>query len=41
MSTVRTINIALIGYGFVGKTFHAPLIQSVDGLKLAGDSSRD
>ena len=41
MSTVRTINIALIGYGFVGKTFHAPLIQSVDGLKLAVVSSRD
>lgn len=31
----KEINIALIGYGFVGKTFHAPLIQSVDGLKLA------
>ncbi len=41
MSTVRTINIALIGYGFVGKTFHAPLIQSVDGLELAVVSSRD
>jgi predicted dehydrogenase len=25
----------------VGKTFHAPLIQSVDGLKLAVVSSRD
>ena len=25
----KNINIALIGYGFVGKTFHAPLIQSV------------
>jgi predicted dehydrogenase len=37
----KTINIALIGYGFVGKTFHAPLIQSVDGLKLAVVSSRD
>ncbi|MDU7760332.1 MAG: hypothetical protein E7J89_13070, partial [Enterobacter asburiae] len=22
MSKVQTINIALIGYGFVGKTFH-------------------
>ena len=41
MSKVQTINIALIGYGFVGKTFHAPLIQSVDGLKLAVVSSRD
>ncbi|QLR43102.1 oxidoreductase [Enterobacter sp. RHBSTW-00994] len=37
----KTINVALIGYGFVGKTFHAPLIQSVDGLKLAVVSSRD
>lgn len=37
----KTINIALIGYGFVGKTFHAPLIQSIDGLKLAVVSSRD
>ncbi|KAE8276688.1 oxidoreductase, partial [Enterobacter sp. C6] len=41
MNNVQTINIALIGYGFVGKTFHAPLIQSVDGLKLAVVSSRD
>lgn len=41
MSKVQTINIALIGYGFVGKTFHAPLIQYVDGLRLAVVSSRD
>ncbi|WP_165716147.1 oxidoreductase [Enterobacter hormaechei] len=41
MNKVKTMNIALIGYGFVGKTFHAPLIQSVDGLKLAVVSSRD
>lgn len=41
MNKVKTMNIALIGYGFVGKTFHAPLIQSVDGLKLAVISSRD
>jgi predicted dehydrogenase len=25
----------MIGYGFVGKTFHAPLIRSVPGLELA------
>lgn len=37
----KTLNIALIGYGFVGKTFHAPLIQSIDGLNLAVVSSRD
>ncbi|MEQ4869563.1 Gfo/Idh/MocA family oxidoreductase, partial [Escherichia coli] len=41
MNKVKTMNIALIGYGFVGKTFHAPLIQSVEGLKLAVVSSRD
>ncbi len=41
MNKMKTINIALIGYGFVGKTFHAPLIQSVDGLTLAVVSSRD
>lgn len=41
MKEVKTINVALIGYGFVGKTFHAPLIQSVDGLNLAVVSSRD
>lgn len=29
------ICVGMIGYGFVGKTFHAPLIQSVPGLELA------
>jgi predicted dehydrogenase len=28
------LNVALIGYGYAGKTFHAPLIASVDGLHL-------
>ena len=28
------MNVALVGYGFVGKTFHAPLIASVEGLVL-------
>ena len=27
-------NVALVGYGFVGKVFHAPLIAAVDGLTL-------
>jgi predicted dehydrogenase len=31
----RTIRVGLIGYGYAGKTFHAPLIQSVPGLALA------
>jgi predicted dehydrogenase len=28
------VDVALIGYGFVGKTVHAPLIASVPGLRL-------
>ncbi len=28
------LHVALVGYGFVGKIFHAPLIASVDGLAL-------
>jgi len=31
----RHVNVALIGYGYAGKTFHAPLILSVPGLHLA------
>lgn len=34
------IRVALIGYGYVGKTFHAPLIKSVPGLQLTVVSSR-
>lgn len=36
----ETLRVGLIGYGFAGKTFHAPLIQSVPGLRLtvAGSS---
>ena len=30
----ETIRVGLIGYGFAGKTFHAPLIQSVPGFAL-------
>jgi hypothetical protein len=30
----QTISVGLIGYGYAGKTFHAPLIRSVPGLKL-------
>ncbi len=39
----RTVRVGLIGYGYAGKTFHAPLIQSVAGLKLTvvGSSKRD
>ena len=29
------IRVALIGYGYVGRTFHVPLIQTTPGLDLA------
>jgi predicted dehydrogenase len=37
------VRVGLIGYGYAGKTFHAPLIQSVTGLELTvvGSSKRD
>jgi predicted dehydrogenase len=35
------INVALIGYGYAGKTFHAPLIGSVRGLCLHSVVSSD
>ena len=39
----RTIRVGLIGYGFAGRVFHAPLIRSVPGLALAvvGSSRRE
>ncbi|HEY0702391.1 MAG TPA: oxidoreductase [Candidatus Acidoferrales bacterium] len=35
------INVALVGYGFVGKTFHAPLLVNVPGLRLSHIVSSD
>jgi predicted dehydrogenase len=35
MAEGENIRVGLIGYGYAGKTFHAPLIQSVSGLQLA------
>jgi predicted dehydrogenase len=34
MTEGENIRVGLIGYGYAGKTFHAPLIQSVAGLQL-------
>lgn len=34
------IRVALLGYGFAGKTFHAPLINAVAGLRLMMVASR-
>ena len=28
------LNVGLIGFGFSGKVFHAPVIRAVDGLRL-------
>ena len=41
MQSQQPIGVGLIGYGFVGKTFHAPLIGAVDGLDLRGVVSGD
>lgn len=35
------LNVGLVGYGFASKTFHAPLIAAVPGLKLVAVSSSD
>ena len=39
----KTIRVGLIGYGFAGKAFHAPLIAAVPGLELTviGSSRRE
>ncbi|MBS1798697.1 MAG: oxidoreductase [Acidobacteria bacterium] len=31
----RVVRVGLIGYGYVGRTFHAPLIQAVPGMALS------
>ncbi len=36
----RTTRIGLVGYGFGGRYFHAPLIESADGAELAGVVTR-
>jgi predicted dehydrogenase len=36
----KPLRVALIGYGFVGKTFHAPLLKAVQDLEIALVSSR-
>ncbi len=35
------LNVGIVGYGFATKTFHAPLVAGVPGLKLAAISSSD
>lgn len=37
----QTLAVGLLGYGYAGKTFHAPLIAGVPGLRLAAVASSD
>ena len=37
----KTLNVAIVGYGFASKTFHAPLIVGVPGLQLTAIASSD
>ncbi|WP_338864417.1 oxidoreductase [Myxococcus stipitatus] len=34
MPSSETLRVALLGYGFAGKSFHAPLLRTVEGLSL-------
>ncbi|QFI53418.1 oxidoreductase [Aeromonas simiae] len=36
-----TLQTALVGYGYAGKTFHAPLLRSAEGIALSTVVSRD
>jgi predicted dehydrogenase len=40
-SVDHTLNVALVGYGFVGKVFHAPLVAHTLGMHLHTVVSRD
>ncbi|MFK2903097.1 oxidoreductase [Dyella ginsengisoli] len=41
MTASPPIRLGLTGYGYAGKTFHAPLIRATPGLELAAVTSRD
>jgi len=38
---MEMLNVALDGYGYVGKTFHTPLNKSTPGLELVAVCSSD
>ncbi len=40
MTDLTPVRVALLGYGFAGRTFHAPLIRAVSGLELRVVASR-
>ena len=37
----KTLRVGLIGFGYAGRTFHAPLIGTAPGLELAFVASSD
>jgi predicted dehydrogenase len=39
--TTASLNVALVGYGYVGKTFHAPLVAATPGFSLHSVVSSD
>jgi predicted dehydrogenase len=39
--TITPVRVGLIGYGYAGKTFHAPLIRAIEGLALVAVASSD
>ncbi len=39
-TTATPVRVGLVGYGFAGRTFHAPLIGAVPGLRLCAVASR-
>lgn len=39
--TADTINVGLIGYGFAGQVFHAPLLRTTPGIAIAAVASRN
>jgi predicted dehydrogenase len=41
MAAPQVVRAAIVGMGYAGQTFHAPLLQSVPGLQLVAVASRD
>ena len=41
MSSRGTVSVGMVGYGYSGRTFHAPLIAATPGLKLSAIASSD
>lgn len=37
----KTLNVGIVGFGYASATFHAPLINATQGLRLVAVSSRD